>query len=53
MDVAFFYQLGKRYNFALNVSNALDRAYFSYVASNNNVHPGDPRKITTSVTVSF
>ena len=38
---------------ALNVANALDRGYFSYIASNNNVHVGDPRKLTLSLGVPF
>ncbi|MFI5336009.1 MAG: TonB-dependent siderophore receptor [Opitutales bacterium] len=52
VDTALYYQW-KRYSFALNIGNVLDRAYLSYVASNNNVHAGDPRKLTLSLTVPF
>jgi iron complex outermembrane receptor protein len=52
VDTALFYQW-KHYSFALNISNALDRGYLSYVASNNNVHAGDPRKLTFSLTTPF
>ena len=52
VDTALFYQW-KRCSLALNISNALDRGYLSYVASNNNVHAGDPRKVTVSATLPF
>ena len=52
VDAALYYQY-KRYSFALNVSNALDRGYLTYVASNNNLRSGDPRKLTLSLLVPF
>ena len=52
VDTAIYYQW-KRYSFALNVSNALDRSYISSVRTNFNVFPGEPRKLTLSLNVPF
>ncbi len=52
VDTAFYYQW-KHDTLALNITNALDRGYFSYIASVTNVHAGDPRKITASLTMPF
>ncbi len=52
VDAAFYYQW-KRYSFALNVANALDRSYVSSARTNFNVFPGEPRKLTLSLNVPF
>lgn len=52
VDAAFYYQW-KRFSIALNIQNALDRGYLAYVASNNNLRSGDPRKLTFSLTAPF
>lgn len=52
VDTAFYYQW-KHSTLALNITNALDRGYFSYIASITNVRTGDPRKLTVSFTTPF
>ena len=52
VDTAFYYQW-KRYSFALNVANTLDRSYISSARTNFNVFAGEPRKLTLSLNVPF
>lgn len=50
-DVAVYYQL-KQYNFAINISNLLDRSYIA-AAGENAVFPADPRRVTLSASKRF
>ena len=50
VDAAFYYDW-TRYNFALNVGNALDRKFIQSANTNTNVIAGDPRKVTFSVRI--
>ncbi len=52
MDLSLYYQW-KRYNFAVNVANALDRKYIASADVNTDVVPGEPRKITASIKFGF
>jgi iron complex outermembrane receptor protein len=52
VDTAVYYKW-RRYDFALNVQNALDRRYIASAQSAITVNPGEERKITFSATTKF
>lgn len=52
VDTALYYKW-KRYDLALNVQNIFDRRYISAARSSRVLVPGDPCKVTFSVTARF
>ena len=50
-DTAFYYQM-KGYDFALNITNVLDRKYIA-TSGENAVFPADPRRVTLSASHRF
>ncbi len=51
-DLALYYKW-KRYDFAINVNNVLDRSYLAGGDSDQDIVPGAPRKITFSARLPF
>ena len=53
-DAAVYYTFtGGRTRLALNVENVLDRKYYATADGNNNISPGAPRYVRTTVTTTF
>ena len=52
VDTSAYYKW-KRYNFALNLQNALDRRYIASAQSALTLNPGEQRKFTLSVGTRF
>ncbi|MDI1335182.1 MAG: TonB-dependent receptor [Lacunisphaera sp.] len=50
-DTAFYYQM-KRYDFALNITNVIDRKYIAS-SGENAVFPAEPRRVTLSASHRF
>lgn len=53
VDAAVYYSLSNQWRAQLNLENLLDKHYFEYAHSNNNITPGSPRAARLTVTASF
>jgi len=52
-SMLIFYYKTPRFDVALNVNNVMDRQYISTAFNAITVLPGDPRKLTLTVTTKF
>jgi len=53
VDLLAYYKIDDRAKFSLNVSNLLDKGYYSSALSTVRVMPGEPRTVLGSVSVKF
>lgn len=53
LDAAVFYAVTDQVTAQLNLENLLDRRYFLYANSNDNITPGSPRAVKVSLTARF
>ena len=53
LDAAVFYDVTDRITAQVNVENLLDKRYFVYANSNNNITPGSPTAIKIGLTARF
>ena len=53
LDAAAFYDVTDRITAQVNVENLLDKRYFVYANSNNNITPGSPTAVKVGLTARF
>lgn len=53
LDAALFYTISKNLKMQLNIENLLDKKYYAFANSNNNITPGSPRALRVSLNASF
>lgn len=53
IDAALFHALGNHLQLRLAIENLLDRRYYAFAHSNNNIMPGAPRALKATLTAAF
>ena len=53
VDAALFYTVRSDLRLQLNLDNLLDRRYYAFAHSNNNITPGSPRALRLGLTLQF
>ncbi|MFZ6766282.1 TonB-dependent receptor [Undibacterium sp. Di26W] len=53
VDAALYYTLSKSVNVQANIENLLDKKYYAFANSNNNITPGSPRALRVSLNAKF
>ncbi|MFZ6774369.1 TonB-dependent receptor [Undibacterium sp. SXout7W] len=53
VDAALYYKVNKNLNVQLNIENLLDKQYYAFANSNNNITPGSPRALRVGLNAKF
>ncbi|MBI3284214.1 MAG: TonB-dependent siderophore receptor [Burkholderiales bacterium] len=53
LDAALYYTVNKNFNLQANIENLLDKKYYAFANSNNNITPGSPRALRVSLNAKF
>jgi len=53
VDAAVYFRINDAFNLQLNVENLLDKHYFQYADSNNNISPASPRAFKVALNTRF